>query len=526
MPIKFGQDARLELLRGVGELTRAVAVTMGPKGRNVGIEKTFGAPLVTKDGVSVAKEVELSDRFRNLGAQMVKEASGKTSEDAGDGTTTSTILANFMVVRGARLVQAGLNPIAVQRGMQKAVSEIVAELRLNATPVKTAEQIEDVAMISTNGDQHLARLVAEAISTVGMDGVVSVEEGKTLETKIETVDGYEWEHGWVNESFCLNPEMQESVLTNPCIMVTDFPLTTAIPFVGLLEELLQNEEQILIVAPTFSGDIIPTFHHNLNQMKSQLVKAPGFGTAQTQALMDIAAITGAQFISRSNGSSLEAMTIEDLGRAGKVRVTSKRSMIMDGASDEVVLQNRIDGLKAEIRSSGSTYDQDKLRERMSKLMGGLCVIRVGAATELEMKERKARLEDALSATSASIEEGVLPGGGLALLRAAQMIELSQLGLKDHEEEAGAKLVLEACREPLRQLAENAGMNGAYMVSKVEDLEGFNDGLNIATGEFQNLMSAKVIDPTKVVVSCIQNAVSVAGMILSSEVAIVGKKPRQ
>lgn len=537
--IKYGTEARAAILAGINQLADAVVVTMGPKGRNVCLEKSFGPPTITKDGVSVAKEIELHDPLENLGCRLLREAASKTSDDAGDGTTTATLLARFLVVQGSKRIESNFAPVRFKHGMDLAARLLVDAVHASSLPVKTQKDVESVATISANNDAVVARVIADAVARVGRDGVVNIEEGKGMETVVETTDGMRLDRGWIRPEFCLDGEAQESLLKNSYVLVTDHVITSARPFLEILEALVKAGESLLIIAPDFQGDSVATFHRNLGQLKSQLIKAPGFGATQNDVLGDIAVLSGAQFITKTAGMNLDSITMESLGRIGSVRVTAKDTTLVDGAGTAEAIESRIQQIKGQIEKSGSEYDKDKLRERMSKLLGGICVIRVGAASELAMKEMKARMEDALYATKASIEEGIVPGGGLALLRAAQMVDslvemsadpdtaeedrLSPSELPaDDDELAGFNLVLRACQEPLRQIADNAGLVGELYVAKVSEMPEFH-GLDASDSEIKDLMEARIVDPTKVVCAAITNAVSVAGTILTTEAAIY-KKP--
>lgn len=529
MTVKYGIEARQGMLSGINKLADAVVVTMGPKGRNVCLEKAFGSPLITKDGVSVAKEIELEDPYENIGCRIIREAASKTSEDAGDGTTTSTLLARYLAVQGVKQMAANFSPVAYKRGMDKAVALLVDAIVAGSIPVKTPEQIENVAAISANGDRVIAKVIADAVAKVGRDGVVNIEEGKGTETVVETTDGMKFDRGWINSAFCLNEERQESVLQNPYVLVTDHVISSARSILGLLEQLVKSEASLLIIAPDFQGDSIATFYANLRSLKTQLIKAPGFGGAQHDILEDIATLTGATFVSKTVGMDLDSVTMEHLGKLGSVRVTGKDTLLMDGGGEQANVDARIAQIKVAIERSGSEYDRDRLRERMSKLLGGVCVIKVGAMSELAMKEMKARMEDALYATKASIDEGIVPGGGLAYLRAAQAVKA---GVQDNsdgtfapeelpngvDEEAGFNSVLQACREPLRQISSNAGLVGDLYVAKVEEMDEFV-GFDASDMTMKNLLDAGVVDPTKVVRSALTNAVSVAGTLLTTEAII-------
>lgn len=534
MSTRFGTDARKRMLAGVNKLADAVVVTLGPKGRNVLLQKNFGAPTVTKDGVSVAKEIELNDPWENMGARLVREAASKTSEEAGDGTTTSTVLARYLFREGLKLVEAGFPPVALKRGMDKAFALLEEQVLASSLPVKTQENIAAVAALSANGDHEIGRIIAEAVAKVGKDGVVNIEEGKTAATVIETTDGMRLDKGWVNPAFCLDQEKQESVLLDPYILVTDLSISNVRPLVPLIEEVLNEGRGLFILAPDFSPDTIATFATNLQrqQFTSCLVKAPGFGAQQAHILRDVAVLTGAVLVTKDLGMSLESITKEHLGGASLVRVTAKDTLISDGGGSEEALSERIAELKSEIDRTGSEYDADKIRDRLGKLLGGVCVIRVGAHTETEMKELKARMEDALYATKSSIDEGVVVGGGTTFissaLRVEALIEMAQQG--DAEAQAflegyalpneqteweGFRLVLKACREPLRAICSNAGQSPDLWVSRVEEAdEGY--GLDASTFEIKPLLEAGVIDPAKVVRSALGNAVSVAGTMLTTE----------
>lgn len=531
MTIKYGIEARQGMLRGVNKLADAVVVTMGPKGRNVCLEKAFGSPFITKDGVSVAKEIELEDPYENMGCLMLREAASKTSEDAGDGTTTSTCLARYMVAQGMKHLDAAFSPVAYKRGMDKALTLLVEQLEDATIPVKSQSDIESVAYISANGDRKIAKIIADAVARVGKDGVVNIEEGNTTDTVVETTDGMEIDRGWINPSYCLDNERQESVLTDPYVLVTDHVLTSVRPLVPLIEALLAEGASFVIFAPDFQGDVIPTFHVNREKIKVQLIKAPGFGASQNAYLEDIAILTGATFITKIAGMSLEELSLEELGRLGSIRVTAKNTVLTDGKGSQDTLDERVAQIRTEIERSGSEYDKDKLRERMSKLLGGVCVIKVGAVSEMSMKEIKSRMEDALYATKASIDSGIVAGGGLAYLRAARMVEDAHPGSwkagelpEGDDERAGFDMVLRACQEPMRQIVNNAGLSGDLIVSKIEDIEEDAIGFDASDMEIKDLLAAGVVDPTKVVRAALTNAVSVAGTMLTTEAMIHKDQP--
>jgi len=516
MTVQYGAEARRGILEGINKLADAVVVTMGPKGRNVCLEKSFGSPFITKDGVSVAKEIEFEDPWENMGCLLIREAASKTSEDAGDGTTTSVLLARFMAIEGIKLIEAGFPPVQLKRGMHKALVELCEHLTGFSIPVKNQEDVESVATVSANGDREIAKIIADAVARVGKDGVVNIEEGRGVETVVETTDGMKLDRGWINPEFCLDGENQESVLKNPYVLVTDQNITSVRPLVSLLEALMEMGGSLLIIAPEFQGDAIPTFYMNREKLKVQLIKAPGFGQAQYDTLEDISVLTGATFITKTTGMNFDGIGVEDLGRLGSVRVTAKDTVLVDGEGGQEALDARIAQIKGAIGRAGSEYDKDKLRERMSKLLGGVCVIRVGAASELSMKETKSRMEDALYATKASIDEGIVEGGGMAYLLAAQMVWKQRPENLPLNETPGFEVVLRACEEPLRQIVANSGMVGELYVAKAQE-DGF--GFDASDMTQKDLFEAKVVDPTKVVRSALTNAVSVAGMLLTTEAVV-------
>lgn len=538
MSIKLGSDIRKAMLIGVNSLADAVVVTLGPKGRNVCLEKAFGGPLITKDGVSVAKEIELSDPWENLGAKLVKEVSSKTSDDAGDGTTTATVLARFVAVEGNKLIVAGMAPVPLKRGMDKAVSMLTDQIVGMSLPIKTAENITNVATISANGDRFIGKMISDAVAKVGKDGVVNIEEGKSSVTTLEATDGMKLERGWVNAEFCVDSGAQETVLHDPYVLVTDMVVSSVRLLLPLLEFLVKEKGSLLIFAPDFQGEAIPTFVMNLknSNLVSCLVKAPGFGLQQSAILQDIATLTGATFISKDLGMNFEGLTVEMLGRAGRARINGKDTIITDGRGTSEAIETRIGQIKREIERTGSEYDADKLRERLGKLLGGVCVIRVGAQTEIEMRELKARMEDAFYATKASIDEGVVPGGGTTLVRAAQRIqallddpeeldeELREVFPVGDEETSGFKLVLRACEEPFRAIMKNAGGSPSVLIQKVKDIDDENVGVDATDLSVKNMLDAGILDPVKVVRSALSNAVSVASTLLTTEAGIRKEKP--
>jgi len=533
MPIKFGTDARKRLLIGVNKLADTVAVILGPRGRNVCLEKAFGGPLVTKDGVSVAKEIELPDEWEELGVRLVREAASKTSDDAGDGTTTATVLARFMFQEGMKLVEAGIAPIELKRGMDKAAVAVVEHVIGLSMPIKDQSAIENVATISANGDRELGKVVAAAVAKVGKDGVVNIEEGRGIETETVAVDGMQFDRGWVNPVFMSNPEGQETIFDVPYILVTDLPIGAMRPLVPLLEAVKDEGRQLLVIAPDFSGESLPLFAQNLNVLRSCLVKAPGFGDRQKDTLQDIATLVGAEFISGEKGMSFDSCfgdapggPLSFLGSAGRVKITAKDTTIMDGEGSPDAIDARIEQIRAQLATTGSEYDGDKLRERLGKLQGGICVIKVGASTEVAMKEIKARMEDALYATRASIDEGIVAGGGTTLIRAAQSVqadwEAGELPDLSEDQSIGFKLVLRGCEAPLRQIVKNAGESGDVWIDRIQNTDDPFIGVDAMGMELVNMLEAGIVDPVKVVRCAIANAVSVASTMLTTEALI--RKP--
>lgn len=535
MPIKFGTDARKQLLAGVNKLADAVAVTLGPRGRNVALEKSFGDPLVTKDGVSVAKEVELPDGWEDLGARLVREAASKTSEDAGDGTTTATVLAREIFTEGMKLVEAGSAPVYMKRGMDAAVEALVEKVFEMSRAVKGQEDIENVATISANGDRRVGALIAEAVAKVGRDGVVNIEEGRGMTSEIDAVDGMQFDRGWVRSEFSDNG--LDVTFEKPCILVTDFRISACRPLLPLLEAVINSRRPLVIIAPEFEGEALPLFLQNskAGQLKSCLVKAPGFGARQADVLEDIATLVGATFISQAKGMTFDSCfnpsnysegeefdPLSFVGTAGRVRITAKDTTIIDGAGNEEAVDARVEQIRAEIARTSSEFDTDKLRERLGKLQGGVCVIKVGASTEVAMKELKARMEDALYATRASIDEGIVAGGGSALLFAATRVAAEGREFPEGQDfRLGYNLVLKACEAPLRQILRNAGVSASIWVERLRERNEPFMGVDATDMQIKNMLDAGVIDPVKVVRSTIANAVSVAGIMLTTE-AIVRK----
>lgn len=529
MPIVFGTEARKKMLAGLNKLADTVAVTLGPKGRNVCLEKAWGSPLVTKDGVSVAKEIELPDPDENLGARLVMEVASKTSEDAGDGTTTATVLARDIFQAGMKLVEAGFAPVGLKRGMDKAVDQLVEHILGLSLPVKGQDDVENVATISANGDRDLGKIVAEAVAKVGRDGVVNIEEGRAMETEIVAIDGMQFDRGLLRPEF--SDDGLEAILDEPHIMVTDHKISACRPLVPLLEAVMTTENKTLvIIAPDFDGESIPLFIQNfkVGTIRVMPIKAPGFGDRQKEYLEDLAILTGAELIASSKGMNFdgcfhgEQNPLEFLGGAGRVKITKTETTIMNGDGSDEAIEARIGQIRAQIEATGSEYDRDKLQERLGKLQGGICLIRVGAPTEVVMKELKARMEDALYATRASIDEGVVAGGGTTLIRAAQKVQADGAFPEDSDQLRGFQLVLEACSAPMKQIIRNAGESGAVWVDKVQNTPDDFVGVDARTMELVNLLEAGVIDPTKVVRSALQNAVSIAGTMLTTEATI--RKP--
>lgn len=532
MPIKYGVDARERLLSGVNKLADTVAVTLGPRGRNVALEKSFGDPLVTKDGVSVAKEIELPDEWENLGARLVREAASKTSDDAGDGTTTATILARSLFQKGISLLSVGMAPVALKRGMDKAAEWVVEEIIGSSLKIKDQSDVENVATISANGDRELGKIVADAVAKVGRDGVVSIEEGRGVKVETDVIEGMQFDRGWAHSEFSSNGV--DAVLDMPYILVTDFKVSACRPLLPLLEAVMKKQRPLVIIAPDFEGEALPLFiqNHKAGTLHSVLVKAPGFGARQRDMLEDIAILTGATFICKEQGMTFEgcfanqspdADPLSLMGQAGRVKVTAKDTTIMDGSGRSEALEAREDQIRAEIEISGSEYDKEKLRERLGKLQGGVCIIKVGALSEVAMKELKARMEDALYATRASIDEGVVAGGGSALLWASRkVLQSGRLTELSGDALSGAKLVLEACSEPMQRILDNAGEIGLVWVERVLETVDPLLGVDATDMKIKNMLEAGILDPTKVVRCALINAVSVASTILTTETVV--RKP--
>jgi chaperonin GroEL len=521
--LHFNVEARAALKRGVDQLAEAVKVTLGPKGRNVVIDKKFGAPTVTKDGVTVAKEIELSDPLENMGAQMVKEVATKTSDNAGDGTTTATVLAQAIFREGLKNVTAGANPMAIQRGIQKAVAAVVEELKKISVPTSGKKEIAQVGAISANNDKEIGDLISEAMDKVGKDGVITVEEAKGLETTLETVDGMQFDRGYISPYFVTDPEKMESVIEDGYILIHDKKISSMKDLLPVLEKIAQQGRPLLIIAEDVEGEALATLVVNKlrGTLKVSAVKAPGFGDRRKAMLEDIAKLTGGQVISEELGLKLENTVVNDLGRAKRIVVDKDNTTIIDGAGDEKAIEGRIAEIRGAIEKATSDYDKEKLQERLAKLAGGVAVINVGAATEAEMKEKKARVEDALHATRAAVEEGIVPGGGVALLRSQRA--LKNLKLEESEEQVGVEIVKRALEEPIRMIVQNAGAEGSLVIEKVRASKDDSFGYNALTDEYENLVQAGVIDPTKVTRTALQNAASIAGLLLTTEALIVEKK---
>ncbi len=519
--LKFDADARAAIKVGVDTLTDAVKVTLGPRGRNVIVEKSFGSPLVTKDGVTVAKEVELSDKYENMGAQMVKEVASKTSDIAGDGTTTATLLAQAIYREGSKLVAAGYNPMDLKRGIEKAVENLAAELKKMSKPTKDPKEIAQVGTISANNDDTIGNIISEAMSKVGKEGVITVEEAKGMETTLEIVEGMQFDRGYLSPYFVTDPERMEVHIEDPYILIHEKKISNMKDLLPLLEQIARSGKPLLIVAEEVEGEALATLV--VNKLRGTLhccaVKAPGFGDRRKAMLEDIAILTGGQSIAEEMGMKLEAVQLNDLGRAKRVVIDKDNTTVIDGAGKKADIEGRVKQIRAQVEETTSDYDKEKLQERLAKLVGGVAVINVGAATESEMKEKKARVEDALHATRAAVEEGIIAGGGVAYIRAAKVLD----GLKlDHDDQmAGVEIVRKALYEPAKQIAINAGQDGGVVVDRIKSGKG-NFGYNAATEEFEDLMAAGILDPTKVARVALQNAASVAGLMITTECAIADK----
>jgi len=524
--VHFSTDARDRMLRGVNLLANAVKVTLGPKGRNVVIEKSWGAPRSTKDGVTVAKEIELEDKFENLGAQLIREVASKTSDKAGDGTTTATVLAQAIVVEGLKSVAAGMNPMDLKRGMEKAVVAVVEAVKASSRKVTTNDEIAQVGSVSANGDKEIGDMIAQAMKKVGNEGVITVEEAKTLETELEVVEGMQFDRGYLSPYFITNAEKMEVELEDALVLLSEKKLSSLQPLLPLLEAVVQAARPLLIVAEDIEGEALATLV--VNKLRGGLrvaaVKAPGFGDRRKAMLEDLAIVTGGQVISEDLGIKLENVTIEMLGKTKRATITKDATTVVGGGGEKAAIEGRIAQLKLQIEDTTSDYDKEKLQERLAKLAGGVAIIKVGGSTEFEVKERKDRVDDALNATRAAVEEGIVPGGGVALLKAAKALK----GLKgdNADQDAGIAIVRRALQAPIRQIAENAGVEGSIVVGKVLDNASATFGFNAQTEEYVDLVKAGVIDPTKVVRTALQDAASVAGLMITTEAAIAEapKKP--
>ncbi|WEJ13949.1 chaperonin GroEL [Sinorhizobium prairiense] len=523
--VKFHSDARDRMLRGVDTLANAVKVTLGPKGRNVVIDKSFGAPRITKDGVTVAKEIELEDKFENMGAQMLREVASKTSDIAGDGTTTATVLAQAIVREGAKAVASGMNPMDLKRGIDLAVDTLVAELKANARGVSKNEEIAQVGTISANGDAEIGRYLAEAMEKVGNDGVITVEEAKTAETELEVVEGMQFDRGYISPYFITNQDKMRVEFEDPYILIHEKKLSNLQAMLPVLEVAVQSGKPLLIIAEDVEGEALATLVVNKLRggLKVAAVKAPGFGDRRKAMLEDIAILTAGTVISEDLGIKLENVTLEMLGRAKKVSIEKENTTIINGAGAKADIDGRVAQIKVQVEETTSDYDREKLQERLAKLAGGVAVIRVGGSTEVEVKERKDRVDDALHATRAAVEEGILPGGGVALLRAVKALDGVQTVNEDQR--VGVEIVRRAIEAPARQIAENAGAEGSIIVGKLREKAEFSYGWNAQTGEFGDLVSMGVIDPAKVVRTALQDAASIAGLLVTTE-AMIAEKPKK
>ncbi|MHC9085748.1 chaperonin GroEL [Luteimonas sp. RIT-PG2_3] len=522
--VRFGEDARARILKGVNTLANAVKVTLGPKGRNVVLEKSFGAPTITKDGVSVAKEIELADKYENIGAQIVKEAASRTSDIAGDGTTTATVLAQAFIREGLKAVAAGINPMDLKRGIDQAVKAAVGELKNLSKPTADDKAIAQVGTISANSDESIGNIIAEAMQKVGKEGVITVEEGSGLENELDVVEGMQFDRGYLSPYFINNQQSQQVEFDDPFILIHDKKISNVRDLLPVLEGVAKAGKPLLIVAEEVEGEALATLVVNTIRgiVKVAAVKAPGFGDRRKAILEDIAVLTGGTVVSEEVGLSLEKATINDLGRAKKIQISKENTTIIDGAGDTGAIESRIKQIKAQIEETSSDYDREKLQERVAKLAGGVAVIKVGASTEIEMKEKKARVEDALHATRAAVEEGVVPGGGVALIRALKAV----VGLKgaNTDQDLGIAITRRALEAPLREIVANAGEEPSVVVNRVKEGEG-NFGYNAATGEFGDMIAFGILDPTKVTRSALQHAASVAGLAITTE-AVVAELPKK
>jgi len=515
-----GEDSRANILRGVNQLADAVKVTLGPKGRNVVIDKKFGSPTITKDGVTVAKEIELADPLENMGAQMVREVASKTSDVAGDGTTTATVLAQAIFKEGVRTVAAGANPMALKRGIDKAVEKVIEEIGSFSNPV-SGDMIAQVGTVSANGDKTIGTIIAQAMEKVGKDGVITVEESRTMDTTLEVVEGMQFDRGYLSPYFVTDPERMEAVLEDPYILINEKKISNMKDLLPILEQVAKLGKPLMLIAEDIDGEALATLV--VNKLRGTLnvaaVKAPGFGDRRKAMLEDIATLTGGTVISEDLGIKLEAITLDDLGTAKKVTIDKDDTTIVEGAGEGSAIEGRVKTIRSQIEETSSDYDREKLQERLAKLVGGVAVIKVGAATETEMKEKKARVEDAMHATRAAVEEGIVPGGGVALVRASRALDKFDTESEDQDEQIGVTIVRRALEEPLRQIANNAGKEGAVIVENVRSENSDTYGFNAATEKFEDLVAAGVIDPAKVTRTALQNAASIAGLMLTTEAMI-------
>ena len=521
--VRFGEHARNRMVNGVNVLANAVKITLGPKGRNVVLERSFGAPTITKDGVSVAKEIELKDKFENMGAQMVKEVASKTSDVAGDGTTTATVLAQSIIAEGMKYVAAGMNPMDLKRGIDKAVIAVVEELKKISKPCSTSKEIAQVGAISANADESIGKTIAEAMDKVGKEGVITVEDGKGLENELDLVEGMQFDRGYISPYFINNPDKQVALLEDPYILLHDKKISNIRDLLPLLEQVAKSGKPLLIIAEDVDGEALATLVVNNIRgiLKTVAVKAPGFGDRRKAMLEDIAILTGGTVIAEELGLKLENATLKDLGRAKKIEVGKEDTTLIDGAGEKAAIEGRVKNIRKQVDDATSDYDKEKLQERVAKLAGGVAVIKVGAATEVEMKEKKARVEDALHATRAAVEEGIVAGGGVAYLRARA--NLKNLKGSNPDQEAGIKIVLRALEEPMRMIVENAGDEPSVVVNKVVEGKG-NYGFNAQTGHYGDLVEMGVVDPTKVTRFALQNAASIASLMLTTD-AMIAESPK-
>ena len=523
--VRFSTDARDKMLRGVDILANAVKVTLGPKGRNVIIDKSFGAPRITKDGVTVAKEIELEDKFENMGAQMVREVASKTNDTAGDGTTTATVLAQAIVREGAKAVAAGMNPMDLKRGVDMAVAEAVKDIAKRSKKIKDSSEVAQVGTISANGDKSIGKMIADAMQRVGNEGVITVEEAKSLETELDVVEGMQFDRGYLSPYFITNAEKMVAELEDAYILIHEKKLSSLQPMLPVLEAVVQTGKPLIIIAEDIEGEALATLVVNKLRggLKVAAVKAPGFGDRRKAMLEDIAILTNGQMIAEDLGIKLENVALPMLGRAKKVRIDKENTTIVDGAGDKKEIEARVAQIKAQIEETTSEYDREKLQERLAKLAGGVAVIRVGGATEVEVKEKKDRVDDALNATRAAVEEGIVPGGGTALLRAK--VAVQKLHNDNADIQAGINIVMKALESPIRQIAENAGVEGSIVVGKISENSSMTFGFNAQTEQYVDMIQAGIVDPAKVVRTALQDAASVAGLLITTE-AMIGEKPKK